>query len=244
MEKLRIILFVVFLSFLSPFLLLAENSQVSNVVNPKKQSIVIKGWQADFNRAGVFAKQKKYGKSVLYFERAKLIYDGYPPLEKNIRLIKQSTGANRFSLEVNGLIKAIFFYYFYFSRYSLVNLIVVITILFLLFLSYGFYRLLVGKLWFKIVVSLFVFIIGLFAISYFLKQKKDFNENRAIVIEKVKLFGTKNRQNSLTTLPEATELIIEKTDGNIALVTLPSGLSGWVKSDCYSKISIGNNNYE
>jgi len=242
MERVKKVLFVVLLSLLSPILLFATTSQVSNTLAIDtliKESSKIKGWYNHFNRAGALVKKKKYGLSLLHLERAKLQYDGFAPLDNNIRLIKQKTGADRFSLKVNGLVKTIFFYYFYFSRYTLINSIAIIIILLLLFLIIGFYRGIVILLWFKGVVIFFLALIVLFISALYLKTSKEFAIGRAIIVKEVKLFGSKNRQQSLTSLPEATEITVEKRDGNVSLVTLPGGLSGWVDKSSYCKIVNG-----
>lgn len=247
METIRRIALVIVLISLSPLFLSATGSPVTNVVtveNLKKESKKIQGWRNNFNRAGVLVKQKKYGMSLLHLERAKIIYDGYSPLENNIRLIKQKTGANIFSLQVNGLIKTVFFYYFYFSKYTLINCIVIITVLLLLSLSIGFYRGFVNKLWFKTVLVSLVVLTLLFLLSLSLKMRQETERGRSIIVKEVKLYGTKDRQHSLTTLPEATEVTVEKRDGNIALVTLPGGLSGWIEYSSYCQIVDGNNSNE
>ncbi len=237
------IMVLIFLAFIiAPSCFAFDTSSADQMMESKRYKDALKEYKKIINRGvmdyglyynagGAASMLGDNGTAMLYYERARLIYDGKASLDRNIRIIKSRTGSDRFDFDVHPLAKLFLFFYFHLSRSDIVLCLLIFIAFLIIFVNIGLWLRWFKTFWFKFISICCIVIIIVAGVSLFIKTRRATNNRRAIVTLKDASLRAQPGEDSrsIMVFPQATEVhIIEKNNEFYRLV-LPNGVSGWIK---------------
>lgn len=190
-----------------------------------------------YNLGNTYYRQKKIGLARLYYEKAALVNPGDPDIQANIRFVRSNI-VDRTPEPQRGFLEVLMWnvhilFPLKTQLWISLGLLLLISVLvsFCLFISGNL------RLW-LIYVSVMLFLVfGVNSLSTGFKIYQSEKVSHAIVLSaSVDARNGPDGNKVLFTAHEGTKFRIRKTDGSWSLVSLPNGVSGWVKNDFIGKI--------
>lgn len=191
-----------------------------------------RGYRLYYNAAGAAAHCGFLGEAVLYYERARLFFDGDPRLQRNLDIVRARSGARRYTVSIHPLMTTIFFFYFGASRAALVRWLILLCVLLLLLFNLGLWRDAVRRRWFRTGAITLICCILLCTLSLVMRNANLNSPQRAIVTGKQGeqlLQASTPGSPGLALLPPGTGVMVEEKRDHLCRVVLPGGASGWVR---------------
>ncbi len=190
-----------------------------------------------FNLGNTYYRLKKPGLARLYYEKAARLNPGDQDLAANIRFLNSSI-IDKVPEPERGFIESVLWRLHILLSLK-VQLWVILSLLILIsvFTSCALHSQGNKRLWLVYLSVLMLLITGVIGISAGIKINESENISFAIVLSPT--IDAKNQPDGnkiLFTAHEGTKFLIRKTDDNWSLVSLPNGISGWVKNSDLGKI--------
>lgn len=190
-----------------------------------------------FNLGNTYYRLKKPGLARLYYEKAARLNPGDQDVAANIRFLSSSI-VDKVPEPERGFIESILWrLHILLSLKAQLWIILSLLTLISIFTSCALYSRGNKRLWLLYLSVLMLLITGVIGISAGIKINETENVSYAIVLSPV--VDAKNQPEGnkiLFTAHEGTKFLIRKTDDNWSLVSLPNGISGWVKNSDLGKI--------
>jgi hypothetical protein len=191
----------------------------------------------DLVRQGHAALQAgEKGTAALYYERALILSDASSSLIRNLKTLREESGADRYDLEVHPLARFVFFMYYYCTRDDLIGMMYFAALLLLLLIGFTtFTGKRIGRVTNIVYGAVIVFIVSCCA-GYFYLEYEAGAPNRAVVMAPTPLYARSDvREQPLVLLPETTlvRVVQESTPAGgarLCRVALGNGASGWLRS--------------
>lgn len=188
-----------------------------------------------YNLGNVYFQQKEFGKSLLYYEKAKKYLPREKKLQHNLALVQQQVSQYESQSLKDYLLRTFYFWNSWLRLYELQ--------LILLFVSLLFWGYLISQLWRKKSIlrmsSLFLAILYFYCLGgFYLKFENDWLEKYGVVISKQAPLQASflEGEQVLIEIAEGTRLEVLdvqkfETKEDWYKVELPQGQIGWVRSD-------------
>lgn len=190
-----------------------------------------------FNLGNTYFRLKKIGLAMLFFEKALRLSPNDPDIIANIKYA-QSSIVDRIPLPERSFIEAVLFrlHHLFSLTTQLWEIFVVILILGIFF-SLGLFVSSNVRLWLIYLSSILIIVLAGLGISAGIKIYAHEKMPYAIVLaSSVEAKNQPNGNKVLFTVHEGTKFRIRKQLGEWSLVSLPTGVSGWVLSSSLGNI--------
>ena len=169
------------------------------------------------------------GAAALYYERALVLSDSSSVVRRNLRTLREESGADRYDLDVHPLARFAFFMYYYCTRADLIGMMYFATLLLLLLIGFTtFTGRRIGRITNLIYGAVIVFIVSS-CVLYFYREHEVRAPDRAVVMAPTPLYARADvHEQPLALLPETSLVRVVQGGDSLCRVALPNGVSGWL----------------
>jgi len=210
----------------------------------KLDEIGIKNADLYYNIANTYMKKKdiQIGKAILYYNRALHYKNGDSAILKNLNLARNFVISDIYNIvdekEDNIFHKIFLSLYYTFNINTLTILVIVLSFIFSISLLFYFISMKKHKILFRISIFVCVVLVIFLSILFFRIYFELFIDYGVVITDNSKVFSAPSeKQQVLFVLSEGVEVEIKDiASDEWFLISLPNGLSGYIKTDNIEQI--------